>query len=102
MVNALEDYVILGIKTTIDFLKDVIAHPQFKAGNTTTSFIAKHLDAWESQTKKEEGLKLALIASAFDNFTKTYAATGVNRKDAQKETFSPWHSLGNWRLGGRK
>ena len=36
------------------------------------------------------------------NFNKTYAATGVNRKDAQKETFSPWQSLGNWRLGGRK
>ncbi len=71
MVKALEDYVILGIKTTIDFLKDVITHPQFKAGNTTTHFIEKHLNSWESQTKAEEGLKLALIASAFDNFNKT-------------------------------
>jgi acetyl-CoA carboxylase biotin carboxylase subunit len=102
MVKALEDYVILGIKTTIDFLKDVIAHPQFKAGNTTTSFIEKHLDGWKSQTKTEEGLKLALIASAFDNFNETYAATGVNRGKAQKETFSPWQSLGKWRIGGGK
>jgi acetyl-CoA carboxylase biotin carboxylase subunit len=102
MVNALEDYVILGIKTTIGFLKDVIAHPQFKAGNTTTSFIEKNLDAWESKTKTEDGLTLALIASAFDNFNQTYTAPGVNRGAAQKEVFSPWQSLGKWRLGGRK
>jgi acetyl-CoA carboxylase biotin carboxylase subunit len=102
MVNALEDYVVLGIKTTIDFLKDVITHPQFKAGHTTTGFIEKHLGAWESQAKTEEGIKLALIASAFDNFNKTHPAPGANRGDAQKETFSPWQSLGKWRLGGRK
>jgi acetyl-CoA carboxylase biotin carboxylase subunit len=102
MVNALEDYVILGIKTTIDFLKDVIAHPQFKAGNTTTSFIEKNLGAWESKAKTEESLTLALIASAFDNLNQTYAAPGVNRGATQKEVFSPWKSLGKWRLGGRK
>jgi acetyl-CoA carboxylase biotin carboxylase subunit len=102
MVNALEDYVILGIKTTIGFLKDVIAHPQFKAGNTTTSFIEKHLGAWESEKKTEDSLTLVLIASAFDNFNQTYAAPGVNKGDAQKEVFSPWQSLGKWRLGGRK
>jgi len=102
MVNALGDYVILGIKTTIDFLRDVIAHPQFKAGNTTTSFIEKHLGAWESITKTEESLTLALIASAFDNFNQTYAAPGMNRGAAQREVFSPWQSLGKWRLGGRK
>jgi acetyl-CoA carboxylase biotin carboxylase subunit len=102
MVNALGDYVILGIKTTIDFLRDVIGHPQFKAGNTTTNFIEKHLDAWERKTKTEESLTLALIASAFDNFNQTYAVPGVNRGGARKEVFSPWQSLGKWRLGGRK
>ncbi len=102
MIHALGDYVILGIKTTIDFLKDVIAHPQFQAGNTTTSFIQKHLDGWEGKKKTEEGLTLALIASAFDNLNKTHAGPGVNRGAVRKETFSPWQSLGKWRLGGKK
>jgi acetyl-CoA carboxylase biotin carboxylase subunit len=102
MVNALGDYIILGIKTTIDFLKDVIAHPQFKAGNTTTSFIEKHFDAWEGKTKTEEASILALIASAFDNFNQSYDARSVNRRTAQKEVFSPWQSLGKWRLGGKE
>jgi acetyl-CoA carboxylase biotin carboxylase subunit len=102
MIHALEDYVILGIKTTIDFLKDVIAHPQFQAGNTTTSFIEKHLDGWESTKKTEEGLALALIASAFDNLDKTHAGPVVNRGDVRRETHSPWQSLGKWRLGGKR
>lgn len=102
MVNALGDYVILGIKTSIDFLKDVISHPQFQAGNTTTSFIEKYLGAWDGKAKTEEGLTLALIASAFDNFNQSVAAPGVNRGAAQKEIFSPWQSLGKWRLGGKK
>ncbi len=102
MVNALGDYVVLGIKTTVDFLKDVIAHPQFKAGNTTTSFIEKNLDAWEEKTKTEEGSTLALVASAFDNLNQTYPAPGLNRGTAQKNVFSPWQSLGKWRLGGSK
>ena len=102
MIHALGDYVILGIKTTIDFLKDVIAHPQFQAGSTTTSFIEKHLGGWEGKKKTEEGLALALIASAFDNLNKTHAGPGVNRGAVRKETFSPWQSLGKWRLGGKK
>ena len=102
MINALEDYVILGINSTIDFLKDVIAHPQFQAGNTTTSFIEKHFDGWEGKTKTEDGLNLAMIASAFDRFQKTYASHGTNRGAVKKDVFSPWQSLGKWRLGGRE
>jgi acetyl-CoA carboxylase biotin carboxylase subunit len=98
MVNALDDYVVLGIKTTIDFLKEVIAHPQFKAGETTTGFIPKHFDGWKGKEKTEEKLKLALVASAFDSFNKTYAAKGGGA--LPKEAFSPWQSLGKWRIGG--
>ena len=100
MVNALDDYVILGIKTTIDFLKEVIAHPQFAAGKTTTSFIEKNFDGWQGEAKTEESLRLALIASAFDNFNKAYSR--VNKEAVRKEVYSPWQALGRWRIGGRK
>ena len=98
MVNALDDYVVLGIKTNIDFLKEVIAHPQFKAGETTTGFIPKHFDGWKGKKKTEEKLRLALVASAFDSFNKIYAAKGGGA--LPKEAFSPWQSLGKWRIGG--
>jgi len=99
MIKALDDYVILGIKTTIDFLKEVIAHPQFHAGKTTTSFINAYFDGWKGKEKAEENQKLALLASAFDSFSQTY--TGKGGVAVEKEIFSPWKSLGKWRIGGK-
>jgi len=99
MVNALDDYVILGIKTTIDFLKDVINHPQFRAGKTTTSFIQKHFDQWKGKKKTEENLKVVLIASAFDSLSSPQTQKG--EKIIKKEIYSPWQSLGKWRIGGK-
>lgn len=100
MFNALDDYVVLGIKTTIQFLKELIGHPQFRAGKTTTGFIKMYFDGWEEKKKTEENLKLALVASAFDSFNQTHARKVG--EDVQKEVFSPWQSLGKWQLGGRK
>jgi acetyl-CoA carboxylase biotin carboxylase subunit len=99
MLRALDDYVILGIKATIDFLKDVISHPQFKAGQTTTHFIKQYFDGWEGKKKTEESLRLALIASAFDSLNQTSAGKGA--APMQREVSSPWQTLGRWRLGGK-
>ncbi len=98
MINALNDYVILGIKTTIDFLKDVISHPQFRAGKTTTAFIERYFSEWEGR-KSDENLTLALLAAAF---TSLETQTSRDRfMSAKKESFSPWKSLGSWRIGGK-
>ena len=99
MVNALDDYVILGIKTTIDFLKEVIRHPQFRAGETTTDFIKKYFGEWKGKEKTEEEMKVALLASAFTDLERTVPTTAGVVK--QKDAFSPWLSLGKWRIGGK-
>jgi acetyl-CoA carboxylase biotin carboxylase subunit len=41
--EALEAYVVEGIKTNIPMLKEVAAHSAFRNGDTTTNFIAKYL-----------------------------------------------------------
>jgi acetyl-CoA carboxylase, biotin carboxylase subunit len=43
MVEALNNYQIEGIKTNIPMLKDVLSHPAFQAGETTTNFVEKYL-----------------------------------------------------------
>lgn len=50
MIEALNDFHIGGIKTNIAFLKDVLRHPSFAAGETETGFIAKHLANWSSES----------------------------------------------------
>jgi len=99
MINGLNDYVILGIKTSIDFLKDVINHSQFREGRTTTDFINKYFDGWKGKEKTQESQKLALITSAFNSLNQTEVKAGGLA--FQKETYSPWQTLGKWRIGGK-
>lgn len=99
MKSALDDYVILGINTTIHFLKDVISHPRFSEGATTTGFIKSYFDNWRENESGEEKLKLALAAAAFDDFSRSQIAEPVPAQ--AKEVFSPWQTLGKWRIGGK-
>lgn len=99
MFRALSDYVILGIQTTVPFLKEVVNHPAFLKGRTTTHFINRHFEKWKPAEKSVEGAKFALLAAALK------AAAGkpaVKRTQIEaKEIFSPWQELGPWRLGKR-
>ena len=99
MRSALEDYIILGISTTIRFLRDVISHSCFEEGATTTSFIKNHFDGWKGEGSSEESLRLALAAAAFSDFTVGQAA--APQAALVKETYSPWQILGKWRIGGK-
>lgn len=43
MKQALTEYMIIGIKTNIPMLLQVIGHEAFRNGDTTTNFVAKHI-----------------------------------------------------------
>jgi acetyl-CoA carboxylase biotin carboxylase subunit len=43
MLHALDHYQVEGIKTNIPMLKEVLSHPEFQAGNTTTNFVNQYL-----------------------------------------------------------
>jgi acetyl-CoA carboxylase biotin carboxylase subunit len=98
MLAALDDYVILGISTSIRFLKDIIGHSEFRAGRTNTGFIKNHFENWEEKAKSGDELRLALSAAAFDALN-----SGLSRKSVmsagQEATVSAWQALGHWRLG---
>lgn len=99
MIKALDDYVILGVQTNIKFLRDLIDHPQFRKGETITSFIQDHLADWTGEKDSEEMQTLALLAAAFDSMQEI--SSGRGSLTAKKEAYSPWLSLGKWRLGGK-
>jgi acetyl-CoA carboxylase biotin carboxylase subunit len=101
MKSALDDYVILGINTTIRFLKDVISHPRFSEGATTTGFIKNYFEHWKEKEGSEERLRLALAAAAFDDFSRSQLGEPAALVQT-KEVFSPWQSLGKWKIGGKE
>jgi acetyl-CoA carboxylase biotin carboxylase subunit len=97
MSAALDDYVILGISTSIPFLKEVIAHPQFREGNTSTGFIKKYFENWREKDGPDEALTFALAAAALDDIVAPSQA--VKATGAAESVPSPWQLLGKWRIG---
>jgi acetyl-CoA carboxylase biotin carboxylase subunit len=100
MSVALDDCVILGIHTTAGFLKDVVNHPEFRAGRTTTAFIGKHFPSWGAD--EEERRRLALAAAAFDSLTQPAGTSRAPASGPKRGTATPWTTLGRWRAGGDK
>ena len=100
MFAALDDCVILGIHTTVGFLKDVVDHPEFRAGRATTSFIGKFFPSWGRGEGEEDRQGLALAAAAFDELTRTAGPKGVPGRGGKKDAATPWTTLGRWRAGG--
>jgi acetyl/propionyl-CoA carboxylase alpha subunit len=92
MRDALSRYVILGIKTPILFLMDVMDSEAFRQGDTHTDFIARHFAKWKPAPANTHGACLAFAV---------YELTGKKRSDAFPTTKgkfpTPWETLGNWR-----
>lgn len=52
LANALRNYVVEGIETNIPMLLDIVTHPQFRAGKTTTKFVEEYYLPKETATGK--------------------------------------------------
>jgi len=100
MAAALDDFVILGIHTTIGFLKDVINHPEFRAGRTNTAFIKNYFEGWTESGKSEIALRQALAAAAFDDLAAEARPGAGSAQGAKQDAAAPWKTLGRWRIGG--
>ncbi len=70
MLEALGHYEIDGVKTNIPFLRDLLRHPEFSAGQTDTGFIPRNFPEW--------------VPGRFDG----------------EDPFNPWQRGDGWRLGG--
>jgi len=101
MAAALDECVILGIHTTVGFLKDVVGHPEFRAGRATTSFIGKFFPSWGTGAGEEDRERLALAAVAYEALTLTAGPTGLPGRSRRKDVATPWTVLGRWRAGSR-
>jgi acetyl/propionyl-CoA carboxylase alpha subunit len=98
MIWALSRYIVLGVTTNIAFLKEVLAHEEFKKGNITTHFIDDHFKDW---TITKDGLPIdAIISLAVYDLIHSKSKEIVRYKEA--DPHSPWKNVGRWRVGGRE
>jgi len=94
MLRALREYVILGVRTPIPFLIDVLRSPAFAAGETSTDFIHRHFQGWRPG---QEELLAACAAYVADELARPSrgSAPGLEREGRAP---TPWETLGHWRI----
>jgi acetyl/propionyl-CoA carboxylase alpha subunit len=94
---ALGQYVILGVSTNLDFLRDVMHHPVFVSGQATTHFIDEQLTPWHppQPALPDEAL---IAAALFEMQAAAVVAAGGPSDDADR--YSPWARTDTFRLGG--
>jgi acetyl-CoA carboxylase biotin carboxylase subunit len=93
MARALEEYQVLGIKTTIPFYQRVMHHPVFRRGIFTTSFIDE-IFASTDQLREHPLQEIALIAAAIWEFESAHSVPGILPSSPAK--------LSAWKIIGRK
>jgi acetyl-CoA carboxylase biotin carboxylase subunit len=93
MIKALSEYVILGVKTPIPFLIDILKSAPFTAGEIYTDFIQEHFENWSPE---EGDMDTALISYLVGEVSKTVSVD--NHTSNSNDVISPWKTLGNWRL----
>jgi acetyl/propionyl-CoA carboxylase alpha subunit len=92
MIRALKSYVILGIRTTIPFLIDVLKSPEFVKGNTFTNFIDLNFENWTQCTGYEDMASIAYVVHELTSIGKPSAAV------KERGWPTPWETLGDWRI----
>jgi len=97
MCVALENYVLLGVASPIELLRDILSHPEFQKGRLSTHFLEDHLPDWKPRAAEDSELAAAL-----------WAATRAPRLGSQPvevagtATPSPWQVLGHWKIAQRE
>ncbi len=87
--RALRDYVVLGTKTNISWLRRVVAHPAFRDGLVSTRFIADHEESLRRTTPEVVPVIAAVLASISQREQRASGGTTPS-------VASVWDSLGGW------
>ncbi len=96
MINALNDYKILGVKTSKRFMIEVLNHAEFRAGRTYTDFIEKHMG--DRSTDIEHLRDLAVAAATVATVAGARGSAAGKSSDGAARP-SVWQAIGNWQIG---
>ena len=97
LARALGDYAVLGPTTNLPFLARIVAHPAFRAGETTTGFIAllAPASAGEGATAEARPPREVLLGAAALAILDREARARRSARPA-----NPWRTLGAWQANG--
>ncbi len=95
MLAALRETIVHGVVTNIDFLQDVLTHPDFAAGSVTTRWVEAQFENW---TPPAAPPLEALLAAALADFSLPAASPDrPGPQSASSDPFSPWQTGSGFR-----
>jgi acetyl/propionyl-CoA carboxylase alpha subunit len=87
LISALLDFHVLGVKTNVGYLLDVLQHPEFISGDIDTGFLARNYAEWQPP---KPPLELGSIASC--------ASSSAVASGESKKTHRTWDIADGWRV----
>ena len=89
---ALQDFIIHGVTTNIDFMQSVLAHPDFAAGQVSTRWVEDHVREWAPAVPTEEALIAAALADVAFAASKPQSSIAT-----ESDPFNTWKQSNNFR-----
>ncbi len=93
LVRALSEFTILGTKTNISYLRRIVAHPEFRSANVSTSFIEMHA----ADLMRHPGEDAVVVAAALSRLARR--TPGATVPSGAVAVPTPWDILGGWGRG---
>ena len=87
LVAALKDFHVLGVKTNVGYLIDVLEHPGFIAGTIDTGFLAREFADWHPPALPAEIFSIASMATS-----------GSGSKSVETSKSGAWDLADSWRV----
>jgi len=92
MQAALREFIVHGVITNIDFLQDVLSHPDFANGQVTTRWVETKFN-WAPPAEPSFE---SLIAASLADFTVINRKPEITNSN-EPDPYSPWKSLSGFR-----
>jgi acetyl/propionyl-CoA carboxylase alpha subunit len=102
MGSALREFIVHGVITNIDFLQDVIAHPDFANGKVSTRWVETNMESGSLLPKERQqavGFH-ALIAASLAEITITNRKSEIENRN-EPDPYSPWKNPSRFRIGNK-
>jgi acetyl-CoA carboxylase biotin carboxylase subunit len=100
MVNALDEFAILGVINNAAYLRDIVASDQFRDAKLSTHFIEEFFAGWHPADAEITSALVAAAMTANGSFGEVTQSADASRPSATNH--SPWETLKNFELWGSR
>ena len=99
MLAALQEFVVHGVITNIDFLQTVLSHPDFANGQVTTRWVENNLESDSLLSPlQQQASELHIIAAALADLTMVHGPSSIVHSN-EPDPYNPWKTANGFRIG---